>query len=101
MLEKNKTVTKFLNRMLAMSLRDQKLLFTYFTETMVSLLAHVHDKLKLTRSGGALLRYVCHSGLLQSVTHLSSISSQVVAGCGQRHVQAASSTVAFAMMPMT
>ena len=35
MLEKNKTVTKFLNRMLAMSLRDQKLLFTYFSDTLV------------------------------------------------------------------
>lgn len=40
MLEKNKTVTKFLNRMLAMSLRDQKLLFAYFSDTLVSLLAH-------------------------------------------------------------
>ena len=37
MLEKNKTVTKFLNRMLAMSLRDQKLLFTYFSDTLVRL----------------------------------------------------------------
>ena len=42
MLEKNKTVTKFLNRMLAMSLRDQKLLFTYFSDTLVSLLAESH-----------------------------------------------------------
>ena len=75
MLEKNKTVTKFLNRMLAMSLRDQKLLFTYFTETMVSLLVHVHDKLKSTRSGCALLYCVYHSGLLQSGTHLPSVST--------------------------
>ena len=45
MLEKNKTVTKFLNRMLAMSLRDQKLLFTYFNDTLVSLLAHSCIKL--------------------------------------------------------
>lgn len=36
-LEKNKTVTKFLNRMLAMSLRDQKLLFAYFSDTLVRL----------------------------------------------------------------
>lgn len=34
-LEKNKSVTKFLNRMLAMSLRDQKLLFAYFSDTLV------------------------------------------------------------------
>ena len=27
---------KFLNRMLAMSLRDQKLLFAYFSDTLVS-----------------------------------------------------------------
>ena len=38
-LEKNKKVTKFLNRMLAMSLRDQKLLFTYFSDTLVRPLA--------------------------------------------------------------
>lgn len=36
-LEKSKKVTKFLNRMLAMSLRDQKLLFTYFSDTLVRL----------------------------------------------------------------
>lgn len=40
-LEKNKTVTKFLNRMLAMSLRDQKLLFAYFSDTLVRLLTAV------------------------------------------------------------
>ena len=34
-LEKNKKVTKFLNRMLAMGLRDQKLLFAYFSDTLV------------------------------------------------------------------
>lgn len=34
-LEKNKKVTKFLNRMLAMGLRDQKLLFSYFSDTLV------------------------------------------------------------------
>ncbi len=35
-LEKNKKVTKFLNRMLAMSLRDQKMLFAFFSDTLVS-----------------------------------------------------------------
>ena len=35
-LERNKKVTKFLNRMLAMSLRDQKMLFAYFSDTLVS-----------------------------------------------------------------
>ena len=34
--DKSKKVTKFLNRMLAMSLRDQKLLFAYFSDTLVS-----------------------------------------------------------------
>ncbi|DBA83686.1 TPA: hypothetical protein ACH3X1_016793 [Trebouxia sp. C0004] len=33
-LEKNKKVTKFLNRMLAMSLRDQKMLFAFFSDTL-------------------------------------------------------------------
>ena len=35
-LEKNKKVPKFLNRMLAMSLRDQKMLFAFFSDTLVS-----------------------------------------------------------------
>lgn len=35
-LETNKKVPKFLNRMLAMSLRDQKMLFAFFSDTLVS-----------------------------------------------------------------
>lgn len=47
-LERNKKVTKFLNRMLAMSLRDQKMLFAYFSDTLVSRATDTHAACNLS-----------------------------------------------------
>lgn len=41
-MDKNKRITKFLNRMLAMTLRDQKMLFAYFSDTMVGEMSLYH-----------------------------------------------------------
>ena len=41
-MDRNKRITKFLNRMLAMTLRDQKMLFAYFSDTMVGDMSLYH-----------------------------------------------------------
>lgn len=80
MLEKNKTVTKFLNRMLAMSLRDQKLLFAYFSDTLVRLLAAVRPASSLV-----LIACTCNFSMVQKQEKAPMLLTRVHYNCG--HIQ--------------